>query len=263
MSTALEFTRLEDDLPYLEQLDSDTVAEVEDHRPVSVTSVVEMLLKDRARLNLLLRNEDRQRELIPPLMAIAITGFMAYGFIVTGILNAFRVGTGFWLPHVPQANWNDFTVGNLALSYTLGLIAANGICLPSFYFYGLLAGIKTTMLSMTAHALKGMAAGAIALVGSLPIYVAVALTAIVFPWVMGSPMVWSILGLALPFVAGTWGAVNLYEGLVGLADTMKPEFRRDRSCFLRRLIFAWVGCYTFITPFVIYSLWDVLSGMPK
>ena len=73
---------------------------------------------------------------------------------------------------------------------------------PQRLVYGLLAGIRTTMLSVTAHAIKGMAAGAVALVGLLPIYVAVALTSIVFP--LGTSWDWmcAVWGLALPFLAG-------------------------------------------------------------
>ena len=61
-----------------------------------------------------------------------------------------------------------------------GLDRRNGICLPSFYFYGLLAGIKTTMLGVTAHAIKGMAAGAVA-GGTAADLCGMALTSIVFP----------------------------------------------------------------------------------
>lgn len=263
MTTALLIDPVDDAaLPYLEDSSCSSQSNVDSNETITTTGVIEMLLKNREGLNELLRHEDRQRELIPRLMAVALAGFFAYGIIATGILNAFQIRTGYWLPHLPAARWNDFSIGNLALSYTLGLIAANGICLPSFYFYGLLAGIQTTMLSVTAHALKGMAAGAVALVGLLPIYVAFALTALVFPfpWTMGGQIVWTVIGLALPFIAGIWGAVNLYQGFVGLADTMSSKRRCERECFLRRLIFAWVGCFTFVTPVVIYSLWDLLSG---
>ena len=261
MATALLIDAVDNaGIPYLE--DASSQHNFGGDEAVSTTAVIEMLLKDRETLNRLLRDEDRQRDLIPRLMAVAVAGFFVYGILATGIINAFQIRTGFWLPHLPAATWNDFSIGNLALSYTLGLIAANGICLPSFYFYGLLAGIQTTMLSVTAHALKGMAAGAVALVGLLPIYVAFALTALVFPfpWTLGGAAVWTVIGLALPFIAGIWGAVNLYQGFVGLADTMPPKRRCERECFLRRLIFAWVGCFTFVTPVVIYSLWDLFSS---
>jgi hypothetical protein len=226
---------------------------------LSTIGVIEMLLKDREGLDRLLRDADRQRELIPRLLAVSLIGFTIYGVIATALLNAFQAQSGMWLPYVPAATWNSWSAANLTLSFTLGLIAANGICLPSFYFYGLLAGIQTTMLGVTAHALKGMAAGAVALVGLLPVYVAAALTALVFPGFLGGAMFWSAFGLMLPFVAGLWGAFSLYQGFVGLADTICQSRRGRRECFLRRLIFAWCGCFTFVTPVVIYSLWDLLS----
>jgi hypothetical protein len=230
---------------------------------ISTASVVEMLLKDHGRLNNFLRNEAYERELVPRLLAVALAGFAVYGVAVTAIINALWVKNGFWLPYLPPAYWNDLSVANLTLGYTLGLIAANGICLPSFYFYGLLAGIKTTMLGVTAHAIKGMAAGAVALVGLLPIYVALSLTSIVFPLGKGWDLTCVVWGLALPFAAGIFGAVNLYEGFVGLADTMTCSNRSTRQCFLRRLILAWVGCSTFVIPVVVYSLWDFLSDLTQ
>jgi len=45
----------------------------------------------------------------------------------------------------------------------LGLAAATGICLPSFYL--LLAGAETSMLGVLAHALKGKSVAAVTLVG--------------------------------------------------------------------------------------------------
>ena len=191
---------------------------------------------------------------------MAIVGLAVHGVTMTAILNALLSKSGFWPIHLPAADWHDLSVANLTLSYTVGAIAANGICLPSFYFYGLLAGVRISFLGATAHALKGLAAGSVALVGLLPIYVAVALSAIVFPY----DLVWcryvTILGLiVLPCVAGLSGMTNLYEGFVGLADTMPPNRCAARQCFLKRLTLAWVSCSTLVAPVVIYSLWHLLA----
>ncbi len=229
-------------------------------RTAPPAGVVEMLLKDRARLDRLLRDENEQRTLIPRLLAVALAGFAIYGVVATIVLNAFWSTYHVWWNWVPAARWREFNAGNLVLAYTIGLIAANGICLPSFYFYGLLAGVRTTMLSVAAQALKGMAAGAIALVGILPIYMALALSAIVFPTPPALIESWVLLGLALPFLAGLWGAACLYEGFVGFADTIAISCRQSRECFLRRLILAWSGCYTLVTPLMIYTLWNHFSG---
>jgi hypothetical protein len=230
---------------------------------ISTLELVEMLLKDQGRLNHLLRDANCQRELVPRLMGVAMLGFVVYGLVATALFNAFWIDSGYWASQLPAAYWNDFSAANLVLAYTLGLIAANGICLPSFYFYGLLAGVRISMLGVTAHALKGMAAGAVALVGLLPIYVTMSLTALIFPVDTYWTSACVLFGLALPLVAGLSGAVNLYDGFVGLADTMTCQNRDERQCFLRRLILAWVGCATFVTPVVIYTLFDALGDFTQ
>ncbi len=226
---------------------------------IGLCDVAEMLLKDRTRLDALLRDPIAQRELIPRLLAISLAGFTAYGAVTTLVLNALATTRGFWLPGVPAAHWPSASVANLTLGYALGLIAANGVCLPSFYFYGLLAGVRTTMLTVVAHAVHGAAASAVALVGVLPLYFTLFLSAVVFPLQPTFQGEIVVLGLALPFVAGIWGAVCLYRGFVGLADTMTCQRRQSRTCFLRRLLLAWCGCYTLVTPLMIFTLWDGLS----
>lgn len=224
----------------------------------STLGLVEMVLKDPRQLDLLLRDEVRLPELIPRMLAIAMAGFTVYGLVLTLVLNLAAI----WPAWVPLARWDDASVFNLALAYNLGLIAANGICLPSFYFYGLLAGVRISMLSVTAHAMKGMAVGAVALVGILPIYLALVLGAFIFelpPSVVEASV---SIGLALPFIAGLWAARSLFVGFVSLAETMPREQRCRRECFLRRLTFSWTACYTAVTPLAIYTIWHELSGLP-
>jgi len=237
-----------------------TIEELKAGEPTA-TVVVDLLLKNRDRLDLLMRDETQQRLLIPRLLGIALVGFAIYGVVATIVLNGLASTYGVWWSWVPEARWRNASVANLSLAYTIGLIAANGVCLPSFYFYGLLAGVRTTMLGVVTQALKGMAAGAIALVGILPVYMAIALSALVFTVPPQVVEIFVMLGLILPFLAGIWGANSLYEGFVRLADTMSPVERCTRECFLRRLIFAWCGCYTCVTPLMIYTLWVHLAAL--
>jgi hypothetical protein len=161
---------------------------------------------------------------------------------------------------MPSARWSDGAWASLTLAYVLGLVAAAGICLPSFYFYGLLAGVRLSMLQAVAHTVKCLAVTATVLVGVLPIYVALALGMIVF----SAPVEWmqlSIgLGLALPFIAGLWGVRSLFVGFTGLADTLPAGRRARRATFLHRLTVAWSACYTAVTPVMIYWLWTRLAG---
>jgi hypothetical protein len=131
--------------------------------------LVDLILKDRRRLDGLIREEARAPELIPRLLALALMGFTVFGIAATLIVNLVGV-----LPQwMPSARWSDGTWASLTLAYVIGLVAAAGVCLPSFYFYGLLAGVKLSMLQATAHAVKCLAVTAVVLVGVLPIYVAV------------------------------------------------------------------------------------------
>ncbi|MFO0948613.1 MAG: hypothetical protein U1D30_22265 [Planctomycetota bacterium] len=49
--------------------------------------------------------------------------------------------------------WNGQAI-KLLLAYNFGLIAAVGVCLPSFYFYGLLAGVRMSMLEVAVLAMR-------------------------------------------------------------------------------------------------------------
>jgi len=221
-----------------------------------VFSLVELMLKDRPRVDQLVRIAALQAELIPRFLAAALGGFTVFGVVLTLLLNS----AAFWPRWVPAAKWGGASLPNLILAYDLGLIAATGVCLPSFYFFGLLAGVRTTMLDVVTHAMKGTAASATALIGILPVYVVIALGL----QVLHAPNGWMApvlyLGLALPFVAGLWGMWSLYEGFVLLVDTLPAERRCSRECFLRRLILAWSCCYTAVTPVMIYTLWHTFSA---
>ena len=220
------------------------------------TELVELMLKDRRRLDALIRDEAHAPDLIPRLLAVALVGFTIFGIAATLIVNLGSAQPS-WMP---SARWSDGTWASLTLAYVLGLVAATGVCLPSFYFYGLLAGVKLSMLQATAHAVKCLAVTAVVLVGALPIYVAVSLGMIVFS-APAEWMQWTIgLGLALPFVAGLGGVRSLFVGFTDLADTLPACRKASRACFLRRLTLAWSVCYTTVTPVMIYWLWTRLAG---
>ena len=215
--------------------------------------LVELMLKDRPRLDSLIRDEVHAPELIPRLLAVALIGYAVFGIATTLIVNLSHTQP-FWMP---SARWSDGAWASLTLAYVLGMVAATGVCLPSFYFYGLLAGVKLSMLQATAHAVKCLAVTAVVLVGALPIYVAIALGMIVFS-APAEATQWTIgMGLVLPFVAGLGGVYSLFVGFTGLADTL-PACRR--ACFLRRLTLAWSVCYSTVTPVMIYWLWTRFAG---
>jgi hypothetical protein len=134
-----------------------------------------------------------------------------------------------------------------------------GVCLPSFYFYSLLAGVRVSWPQVTAHIVKGQAATAVMLMGIAPVYVTVALGGVVFG---GPPLLLRgvlYAGLGLPFVAGLWGVRSIYVGFLGLSDTLPPRRRCRRECWLRRLTAACSACYTAVCPVMIFTLWGYFA----
>jgi hypothetical protein len=217
--------------------------------------------------------------LLPRLLAIAITGFVLFGIVMslalavsnhwpsltaianlidnpnTGLITFNRIESA-WGKLGPWLSGQAFV---LTAAYAFGLVAASGVALPSLYFYCLLAGVRMSMLEVVTHAVKAKAISAVALVGILPIYVAMAMGVMIFDigqyWLHFT--LW--LGLILPFIAGVWGTASLYQGFAQLCDTMPPDRAANRACFLRRLVLSWSACYSAIMPVMIYSLWEVFS----
>jgi hypothetical protein len=218
--------------------------------------LVDLILKDGRGLDALIRDEAIAPDLIPRLLSVALLGFTIFGIAATLIVNMIGAVPS-W---VPSARWSDGTWASLTLAYVVGLVGAAGVCLPSFYFYGLLAGVKLSMLQAATHTVKCLAVTAVVLFGALPIYVAVSLGMIVSSAPDGW-MRWTIaVGLALPFLAGLWGIRSLFVGFTDLADTLPACRQARRGCFLRRLTLAWSVCYSTVTPVMIYWLWTRFAG---
>jgi hypothetical protein len=238
--------------------------------------LVELILKRRERLEQALRDHALQALLVPRFLAISILGFVLFGVALSLVFTA----AGQWprlfalrdvisgdapriLAFEPLASstgrWLDGSALALVAAYAVGLIAASGICLPSLYFYGLLAGVRMSMLDVVLQTLKSKATAAVALVGILPIYAALGLAIVIFP-VPAPIREWTLwLGLILPFLAGLFGTYSLYRGLAGYADTLTPDCRFRRAIFLQRLVVSWAACYTAVTPVMIHTLWALLS----
>ena len=246
----------------------------------SMLGLVELILKNRRQLHQVLRNPAMHAILLPRLLAIALTGFVLFGVIMSLVLSA----TGYWPSLTAIATWLDAPARTgllrfnaidsswgklgpwisgkafaLTGAYAFGLVAASGVALPSLYFYCLLAGVRMSMLEVVVHAVKAKAIAAVALIGVLPIYVAIALGVIVLGADATLLRMTLLLGLVLPFIAGFAGTVSLYQGFSDLCDTMPADRAANRESFLRRLVLSWSACYTAIMPVMIYAIWEVLS----
>lgn len=227
----------------------------------STLALVDLLLKAPDRLDALNREPGRQAEMIPRFLAISLSSFTLFGVAMLLILNAAPAAA---YPHqllsVPPARWSDASGLGLLLAYNFGLVGATGICLPSFYFFALLSGVRMSMLQLTAQVVRCKAASALLLIGVLPVYVAVVLGLVVFRAPPEMLEIWLYLGLALPFLAGLEGVRCIYRGVLSMAETLPADCRAQRSCFLRRLTVSWAACYTAVSPVMIYRLWQLFAG---
>ncbi len=242
-------------------------------------AVVELILKNRPALERIIRDPTLAAEMIPRFLAISIIGFTLFGVAMAIIIPSVGMTLEFAsiqsviegtaptlirfeplgvLPHMGVISIMDAGL-RLIVAYDLGLIAAAGVCLPSLYFYGLLAGVPMSMARVTVHTVKAMATTAVALVGILPIYVAFSLGVAIFHVAEIVTIGILGLGLVLPFLAGLFGVTSLYAGFTSLADALPAECRYGRACFLRRLVVSWSVCYTAVTPVMIYTLWEYFS----
>jgi hypothetical protein len=228
---------------------------------VSLLGLVELLLKNPRRLDYLNREETRQAELVPRLLAVALAGFALFGVALLLILH-FTAPAAY--PHrflpVPRASLTDGSGLALVLAYCLGLVAATGLCLPSFYFFSLLAGVRMRLAQIVSQVVSAKATTAVVLVGILPVYVAVVLGLAVFEADAELLEGCLYVGLLLPFVAGLAGLHALYRGVSAMAETMPAERRCRRACFLRWLTVSWAACYTAVSPVLIYRLWETLAS---
>jgi hypothetical protein len=225
----------------------------------TILGLTELLLKDAGRLDRLTRDDDQQPRLIPSFLAIALASFGLFGLAL--VLALWWAQTAA-LPKLLATSWEEHRAASalgLWLAYTLGFALATGVCLPSFYFYGLLAGVRISWMQVTAQIMKGSSATAVMLLGILPVYLAAALGAVVFQ--LPPPAIRAVLdvGLGLPFVAGLWGVRSIYVGFLGLADTLPPERLAQRECWLRRLTLACTACYSAVCPVMIYKLWTYFT----
>lgn len=221
----------------------------------SVLGLAELLLKNPSRVDRLARDASKQMLLLPSLLAV---GLVSFSLFALGLVLTLGIASAEALPELLAERWaSDRTASALALwlSYALGFTLTTGVCLPSFYFYALLAGVRVSWAQVTAQIMKGQAATAVMLMGVMPVYVAAALGGVVFAapphllrWVLYA-------GLALPFAAGLWGVRSIYVGFLGLSDTLPPQRRCQRECWLRRLTAACSACYTVVCPVMIYTLW--------
>lgn len=256
----------------------ETVEEIVPLDP-TVIGITDAILKSPRSLDRAVTDSSDSSALIMRLLLVALVGFVMFGIAMSLVFSS----AGMWPKLQPLKNalttrlsdvmafqslpldsgkltpWLNGRAIKLTAAYCLGLIGATGICLPSLYFYGLLAGVRMTMLDVVKHALKAKATTAIALVGILPVYAAFGLAVILFDANELTREFVFHLGLALPFLAGIAGCHSLYRGFGELACYLPTVRHHQRKCFLRRMVLSWSVIFTAVSPVMIHEIWAALN----
>ncbi len=232
-------------------------------RDQTALELVELLLKQPEGLDELNRQPFWQRQLFPRFLFIGEAAFFIYAVVIMVLFNLVPSSALALCPWLrwPSASWADGSGSGLILAYTLGVLLAASVCLPSFYFYSLLAGVTMSWLQITSLIGKGTAANGILLLGILPIYVAMVLGLVIFE---APPLSlhWAlIVGLGLPFLTGLWGLRSIYVGILDIHQTQRRAGFCRRTAFLKRLILSWAAVYAVVIPVMIYRLWELFADI--
>jgi hypothetical protein len=216
----------------------------------------DLILRGQDQLDELLRDETKLPGIIRKLLALSISGLLVHGLVVGATIQLLGLNT------VAASELAFIAGGHPVLwmppVFVLSFLGALSICLPSFYFYTQLSGLDASFRLVTAQALRAQATTSVMLFGVLPIYVAIALAAVLHVFV-GADTV-AAAGLLAPFAVGLLGIRAVYKGFSRLAAHL-PVTHARRGDFIKRMTLAWGAVYTAVAPVALYRLTEALSKL--
>jgi hypothetical protein len=210
---------------------------------IPFTQLLTWLLKDRHRLRRAIHNPTQGEALLLPLLAITVVTLGAFGAVITFILP-------FLTHNSPQPA--------MSLAYVIGFPAALGVCLPSLYFYSLQCGLQPSLRMIVIRCLASQAYTGLLLLGILPVYGAVALAIGIGQVSLAARGTCVAVGLALPFLAGLFGAYELYLGFRELSAALPAEVRARRRGMVVLLAVWSTALYASVVGVLVFRLLLVL-----
>ena len=226
-------------------------------------STVDLLLRDRDRCDALCSDPDAAARLIPRFLGLSALGIAAWA-VVQGLLLQHTAQE--LLPEALSGAPAWWSAGVLFLAYAGALMGAQVAGLPTFTFYGLLAGFQTHAWRIATESLRARATAAVVLMGLLPVYLAVGLGLVLFfdqPSAAGEG--WQLLvlvagGYTLPFVAGLAAPASLIRAFRGMARQAADAREGQRRPMPVLLALAWSAVFTAMAPLGVLRLLDALVG---
>lgn len=196
--------------------------------------LVHLLLHDREAMDLTMADAGASTAALPGMIATSLLGYAAFG-----------AAHGYALTLLHPVRYPDLTltIAGVTLAYGGAFFGAKLACVPSAYFYALLAGVRTHSLRLTVEAMRAQATQGVVLLGLVPVYFAAVLgIALADP---KSAVAVEAIGWALPFVAGFWGVAQLYRALSRLVRKAPDG---ARSAMPSLLVFAWTALVALLAP---------------
>ncbi len=217
-------------------------------RTAELPTTFELVLLRRWRLDELQLFPEAHAVLLPRLAALSAAALALHGLVV-GALGARLPGISAEFAASEPWQW-------LPLAVPAALFGALCLCLPSFWFYTQLAGLDAELRLVALLGTRVQAVASVLLLGLLPFWAAVALASVLHLPAPPPPLV-LLAGLALPFVAGLAGLLDLRRTL-GFLVTRLPVTHERRGLFLQRLVLAWGAVYSAVAPVALWRLADAI-----
>lgn len=204
------------------------------------------LLRDEIGVDHELSVAGRASSLLLPLVVLTTCGFGAHAVTIAGMAWP-SLGPTHALAH--GGAWWAASTG--------GFFAAICAGLPSYWFHGVVAGIRAPAWRLAVELVRIQAVGSVVMAGILPFWLAGALGLhLVFGVDVYTSAGWMALTYALPFLCGTTGVFGLYRSF------QRMRAARGQTGRLPALILMawWVGLFAHTGPITIWALFHALTG---
>lgn len=204
------------------------------------------LLRDEASVDRELAVASGASALLAPLAGVTVAGFGLHALCVAslalpdlGPIGALRHGGAWWAA----------STGGFFLAICAGL--------PSYWFHGVVAGIRAPAWRLAAELVRIQAVGAVVLAGMQPFWLAAALLLhIVFDIDVFSWTPFLALTYAMPFLCALPGVTGAYRSFA----RMRAE-RGQHGTFAPLILTGWwVGLFLHTAPVTIWALFHALAG---
>jgi hypothetical protein len=219
----------------------------------SLSETFNMLIRAQPELTKAMLDERALPGILRGMLAIAISGLALHGAAV-GVATHYLRG-------MPTTEIAAITGGLpmfwMPFAFVLAFVGALSLALPSFWFHTQLSGLDASFRLCTAQALRAQATTSALLVGTLPIYLAIALAAALGGFQRDAAIA---VGMLIPFAAGLYGLSAVHRGFRDLTEHL-PLTHPQRGRFLVRLVFAWGAVYSAIAPLALYRLAEAFSRL--